>query len=71
MTDPFKPSPSLLVKLGSIAVHDDEMNEYHFDPRQHGFVHDRAALETLLTDAEVIEWRKQMSKMGMVPVKRT
>lgn len=64
MSDPFKPSVALLVKLGSIAVHVEEM----MAPMGHRF--DKVALQTLLEDAEVIEWRKQMDKLAMLPVKR-
>ena len=64
MSDPLKPGPALLVKLGSIAVHVDEM----LSPGGHTF--DRHALGTLLRDAEVIEWRKQMDAMAMLPVMR-
>lgn len=64
MSDPFKPSIPLLVKLGSIAVHVEEL----LSPTGHHF--DRAALKTLLDDQEVIDWRKAMDKMAMLPVKR-
>lgn len=64
MSDPLKPSITLLVKLGSIAVHVEEL----LSPSGHQFA--RAALQTLLDDQEVIEWRKQMDKMAMLPVKR-
>lgn len=64
MNDPFKPSVPLLVKLGSIAVHVEEM----MSAKGHRF--DRAAIQTLLDDEEVIEWRKAMDKMAMLPVKR-
>lgn len=62
--DPLKPSLSLLVKLGSIAVHVEEM----LSPKGHDF--DKTAIDSLLTDAEVIEWRKAMDNMAMLPVKR-
>jgi len=64
MSDPLKPSVALLVKLGSIAVHVEEM----MSPKGHQF--DRVALQTLLNDAEVVEWRKAMDKMAMLPVMR-
>lgn len=64
MTDPLKPSVALLVKLGSIAVHTDEI----LSPGGHPF--DRAALRTLFEDAEVQDWIAQMTKMAMLPVKR-
>ena len=64
MNDPFKPSVSLLVKLGSIAVHTEEL----LSPKGHDV--DKHALNTLLTDTEVREWVKQMDKLAMLPVKR-
>ena len=64
MTDPFKPSMGLLVKLGSVAVHTEEL----LSAKGHDF--DRAALGTLLTDQEVQEWIGQMTKLAMLPVKR-
>lgn len=63
-TDPLKPSITLLVKLGSIAVHAEEI----LSPKGHEV--DRVALQTLFDDAEVIAWRKAMDKMAMLPVKR-
>lgn len=63
-TSAMNPSPSLLCKLGSIAVHADEM----MSPTGHAF--DKAALQTLLQDAEVVEWIKQMDAIAMLPKKR-
>lgn len=60
----LKPPPSTLVKLGSIAVHVEEM----LSPKGHDY--DRIAIEQLLKDAEVVEWIKAMDKMAMLPVKR-
>lgn len=64
-SNPLKPSLSLLVKLGSIAVHVDEM----LSPGGHHF--DKTAINGLLTDPEVTEWTKQMAAMAMLPVKRS
>lgn len=58
------PTMSLMVKLGSIVVHVEEM----MSPTGHGF--DRVALEGLLNDAEVKDWLKAMDKLAMLPVKR-
>ncbi len=63
-TDPFKPSPAILCKLASIAVHTDEM----LSPHGHHF--DKAALRSVITDSDVAAWIKQMTDMGMAPVKR-
>ena len=59
-----KPSLSLLVKLGSIVVHADEM----LSPKGH--VYDRLALQQAIADTEVQEWLKEMDKMALLPVKR-
>ena len=62
--DPLKPLPSLLAKLGSIAVHVEEFLS------SDGHVFDRAALDRLLEDAEVRNWLSQMEKFALVPKKR-
>ena len=64
MSDPLKPSVSLLVKLGSIVVHAEEM----LSPDGHAF--DRTAIQSGLQDAELQEWIAAMTKMAMLPVKR-
>lgn len=56
---------SLLVKLGSVAVHVEEF----LSPLGHHF--DRTALEQLLADAEVRDWLGKMDAMAMLPKKRT
>ncbi len=61
-TDPFKPSLTLLAKLGSIVVHYEEL----LSPKGHSF--DRHALKTLLDDSEVKNWIKGMGPY--LPVKR-
>jgi hypothetical protein len=61
---PSAPSVSLLVKLGSIAVHADEL----LSPKRHHY--DVAAMRTLLEDSEVVEWLQQMQEMAFLPVKR-
>jgi hypothetical protein len=60
----LKPSVTLLVKLGSIAVHADEM----LSADGHDF--DRIALQGLIADPEVVAWIKQMDAAAMVPKKR-
>ena len=62
--DPLKPSPTLLIKLGSIIVHYQEMTS------SAGHQYDKYALQTLEEDSEVREWLSQMSKMAFLPVKR-
>ena len=62
MNGPLKPQVTLLVKLGSIAVHADEM----LSPDGHEF--DRISIQQLLHDPEVVEWIKDMAEM--LPLKR-
>ncbi len=64
MSDVLKPSISLLSKLGSIAVHVEEL----LSPNGHEF--DRIELKKLMVDPEVIEWLKEMDKEALVPKKR-
>jgi hypothetical protein len=64
MNDPLEPEITLLIKLGSIAVHADEM----LSPKGHEY--DKIALKGLLNDPEVIEWLSKMDKMAFLPKKR-
>lgn len=70
MKTPLAPPATLLVKLGSIAVHADEMRGYNFNPAEHAFQFDNGALENLLNDPEVKEWIAAMTQMAFMPVKR-
>ena len=63
--DPLKPSASLLSKLGSIAVHSDEL----LSNDGHDF--DRAAIESLIEDPEVSDWISQMNGLALLPLKRS
>jgi hypothetical protein len=62
---PLDPTVALLAKIGSIAVHADEM----IGPNGHQF--DATALKALLADPEVVEWLDHMRRMALVPKKRT
>lgn len=62
--DAQHPSMSLLVKLGSIAVHTEEM----LSPSGHGF--DKIAIQQLLDDVEVKQWLNAMDKLALLPQKR-
>lgn len=64
MSDPLKPSVGLLIKLGSIIVHQEELAS----PNGHQF--DKVALDSVRNDPEVIEWFSQMNKKAFLPVKR-
>lgn len=63
--NPLDPSAQLLCKIGSIVVHADEM----LSPAGHHF--DKAALDVLLKDHEVLEWVAAMDSMALIPRKRT
>lgn len=60
----FAPSISLLVKMGSVAVHADE----YLSADGHDF--DRIALQSLLKDPEIVGWLEGMRSMAMIPEKR-
>lgn len=62
--NPLHPPVTVLVKLGSIAVHVEEM----FLPGGHKF--DQAVTQALLSDPEVKEWIKQMDELALMPKKR-
>lgn len=64
MTHMLAPSPALLVKLGSIAVHAEEF----MSSDRHAF--DGITLTSLLADPEVKEWLAQMDKAAFLPKKR-
>ncbi len=60
----FEPSKTLLIKLGSIATHTDELlsdKGHHFDVE---------VLKALLNDIEVVEWLSEMDKLALLPKKR-
>lgn len=58
----------LLVKLGSIAVHADEITEN--DGKNTEPV-DIAAIRSLLSDPDILAWIAEMSAAGFLPVKRS
>lgn len=62
--DVLKPSAQLIIKLGSIIVHQQELHSAN------GHYMDQYALDTLLEDKQVKEWMTEMDKMGFLPVKR-
>jgi len=66
MLNPLQPSPAILCKLASIAVHADE---YLLTAQSHQY--DLDALIPLLTDADVLTWLAAMTEAGMAPVKRS
>jgi len=62
--DELKPSALLLIKLGSIIVHYQEFTS------PDGHYLDKAALERLEQDEEVMQWLKQMDDKAFLPKKR-
>lgn len=64
MPDALMPTPTLLIKLGSIIVHYEELNS------PHGHELDQAAINALMLNEDVIEWFKEMKRMALLPVKR-
>jgi hypothetical protein len=68
-TDPMKPSVTLLVKLGSIAIHADELTDDTPNAAR-GHKEDAATIKSLLSDPEVFAWMHKMRNMAFLPVKR-
>lgn len=65
MKNPIQnPTATLMVKLGSIVVHVEEM----LSPQGHAF--DKIAIQQLLKDPEVKEWLAEMDAMALIPKKR-
>jgi len=60
----FEPSKTLLIKLGSIAKHTEEL----LSDKGHQF--DVEVLKALLNDVEVAEWLSEMDKLALLPKKR-
>jgi hypothetical protein len=63
-SDPLTPPVTLLIKLGSIAVHAEEFMS------SGGHEFDAVAIQGLLDDPEYREWVEEMNKMAFLPVKR-
>jgi hypothetical protein len=61
--DALNPPPAVLAKIGSLAVHMDELisDGHHFD---------RIAIESLLRDDDVQAWLKEMDALSLIPKKR-
>lgn len=60
----FRISNALLVKLCSLVVHYEEWTS------NTGHSLDKAAIDTLMNDEEVVVLFKQMKELGLLPVKR-
>lgn len=62
--NPMKPNLTLLVKLGSLIVHIEEMlseTGHHFDI---------SVIKTALADPELKTWIIQMNELALLPLKR-
>lgn len=64
MSDPLKPSVALLVKLGSVIIHQEEKASAK------GHYMDQFALDTVRNDPDVVQWIGQMQARGFLPLKR-
>lgn len=64
MMNPLSPPATVLIKLGSIARHVEEL----LSPGGHDF--DRHALDALLADPEVQEWMREADALALLPVAR-
>lgn len=62
--DPLKPSPALLIAIGSLVVHYEELTS----PDGHHF--DKAVIDSLRNLPDVKEWFEKMTEMAFLPVKR-
>jgi len=63
--DPLRPSPTLLIKLGSALIHAEEMIETKMKNAEF----DIPAFKTVADDPEVKTWVKEMG--AMLPLKRS
>lgn len=63
--DPMRPSPSLLIKIGSAMIHAEELIE----TKMKHAAFDIPAFETVSKDPEVVEWKKAMG--AFLPRKRS
>lgn len=60
----LRPEPNVLVKLGSLMVHADEITS----PDAHEA--DAAAIRSLLSDPDIVAWREQMDALAFLPIMR-
>lgn len=65
MSDPLSPAPTVLIKLGSLAVHIDE----YLSPDGHDL--DKSAIDGILADPEIKVWLEAMDGRAFLPAKRS
>lgn len=64
MSNPLKPEATTLIKVGSLLIHYQEYNSSDC----HAL--DKAAIDSLEKDPDVIQWIKEMTELALLPVKR-
>ncbi len=78
-SDPLAPATDVLIKLGSLAVHVEELIECaggfeEFEGTllllSDAIPFDVAAIRTILEDESFKAWRAEMSRLALLPVKR-
>ena len=62
--DELKPTPQLLIKLGSLITHYQEWTS------DKGHKVDKSAIDSIESDVEFQQWIKQMNDNAFLPVKR-
>ena len=62
--DELKPTPQLLIKLGSLITHYQEWTS------KGGHQLDKSAIDAIEKDEDVIQWMKQMDDNAFLPKKR-
>ena len=60
----LKPTPQLLIKIGSALVHAEEFFSIKGRP------HDKIAFDAIMNSEEIREWIKEGTKEAFLPVKR-
>lgn len=64
MSDVLKPTPQLLIKLGSIIVHYEEWTSVK------GHELDKITIDAIMKQEDVKEWFKGMNEMALLPLRR-
>ncbi len=62
--DVLKPTPQLLIKLGSLIVHYEEFVS------PNGSVIDKQTIDAMMKQDDVKEWFTEMRKLALLPLKR-
>lgn len=62
--NPLEVSANVLIQLGSLVVHYEELTSPHGHPL------DKATIDSIRNSPEVAEWFDAMNKYAFLPVKR-